>query len=53
LNIARADFGTFCLACLIDTELKAKIEAFKAEKRAAKLAALTAAALDEMDTGGG
>jgi len=36
-----------------DTELKAKIEAFKAEKKAEKLAALTAAALDDMDTSGG
>ena len=38
---------------LTDTELKAKIEAFKAEKKAEKLATLTAAALDDMDTSGG
>ncbi|KAK2808847.1 hypothetical protein FQN50_004323 [Emmonsiellopsis sp. PD_5] len=33
-----------------DTEMKAKIEAFKAEKKAAKIAAVTSAALDRMDT---
>ena len=38
---------------IIDTELKAKIEAFKAERKAAKLVAITAAALDGMDTSGG
>ncbi|EER43618.1 ubiquitin conjugating enzyme [Histoplasma capsulatum H143] len=33
-----------------DTETKAKIEAFKAERKAAKLAAMTASALETMDT---
>lgn len=30
--------------------MKAKIEAFKAERKAAKLAAMTASALETMDT---
>jgi ubiquitin conjugation factor E4 B len=42
-----------CFTSFVATELKAKIEAFKAERKAAKLAAFTAAALDEMDTNGG
>ncbi|KKZ66087.1 ubiquitin conjugation factor E4 B [[Emmonsia] crescens] len=36
-----------------DTEMKAKIEAFKAERKAAKVAAMTASAIERMDTADG
>ncbi|OAX85301.1 hypothetical protein ACJ72_00331 [Emergomyces africanus] len=36
-----------------DTEMKAKIEAFKAERKAAKVAAMTSSAIERMDTADG